>query len=56
MSSALGEMEVLRDQVTSSSGQSSSRSRQVIKATEHVVLASEIMNLPDLNIYINFCR
>lgn len=54
MSSALGEMEVLRDQVTSSSGQSSSRSRQVIKATEHVVLASEIMNLPDLNIYINF--
>lgn len=54
MSSALGEMEVLREQVTSSSGNGGSRSRQTIKATEHVVLASEIMNLPDLNIYINF--
>lgn len=54
MSQALGDMEVLREQVTSSSGSGSSRSRQTVKSQEQVVLASEIMNLPDLNIYINF--
>lgn len=54
MSQALGDMEVLREQVTRSSGTGSSRSRQTVKSQEQVVLASEIMNLPDLNIYINF--
>lgn len=54
MSKAIGEMEVLRETVSHSTGSNRSKSRSMVKSSERVVLPSEINNLPNLHLFINF--
>lgn len=54
MSKAIGDMEVLRENVTRSSGNGGSTSRNTVKATERVILPSEIASLPILYLLIKF--
>ena len=54
MSLALGEHEVLREQVNRTSGKNASKSRSESAQRERVVLPAEISGLPNLTAYISF--
>lgn len=56
MSKAIGDMDVLRQKISRSSGSSSSTSREVVKYTERAVTPSEITSLPSLYIYVAFAE
>ena len=56
MSKAIGEMDVLREKVSRSSGSSSSTSREMFKYTERAVSPSEITSIPALFLYIAFAE
>lgn len=56
MSKAIGEMDVLREKVSRSSGSSSSTSREMVKYTERVVSPSEITSIPALYLYLAFAE
>lgn len=56
MSKAIGDMDVLREKVSRSSGSSSSTSREMVKYTERAVSPSEITSIPALFLYIAFAE
>lgn len=56
MSKAIGEMDVLREKVSRSSGSSSSTSREMVKYTERAVSPSEITSIPALYLYLAFAE